>query len=316
VIHNVTINIAKYMIEHSLTCVAITEIREIYNKYFDNRNLLINKDLTFNKLIRKNDVFIISPDNYTLSFRHRTFAEYFYACGINRYMSAVITEDIYDIYWATSYFFYFGLKRDCPELIEAINNISFTTYSSRLFRIFHNGSFLLASYLTPYNIISEAVKISIRDASLLYDDIISKRIDSPLQALSQVQLLCIITQLLINSFGYEYFKPALNEHALDLFSNPNLDETNTGLVELFMTNSILASLSNGKAFDTMITDYKNKIPLALQVAILVENQKLNGSGSSTITRYAKQIQKIIKSNININRGVIELCEKPIDRAKI
>ncbi|RFQ09426.1 hypothetical protein D0N87_34485, partial [Pseudomonas sp. ATCC 13867] len=82
----------------------------------------------------------------TISFKHRTFAEYFSAKKLVRENSAVIDEKVFDSYWCTVYFFFVGLKRDCPELIDAIVAVESKDERQKIIRVFQMSQYLLAGH--------------------------------------------------------------------------------------------------------------------------------------------------------------------------
>lgn len=69
--------------------------------------------------------------------------EYFYAWWLGSVGLIDINDNIYDIYWANSYFFYFGLLRDNEYLIDKINELKPSNDKTRFLRLFYNGSFYL-----------------------------------------------------------------------------------------------------------------------------------------------------------------------------
>ncbi len=309
VINNVTICLAQFIMNHSLIEISIGDTRAIFDTYTDSRNLKINKELIFDKLINKTEIFAFNKLENTISFRHRTFAEYFYALGLDRENKAVISESIYEIYWATSYFFYIGLKRDCPEILEAINNISFTDESYRILKVFHDGNFLLAAYLTPYEIIKKLVMDSFRNAAEIYFDSTSSESKSQLKKLTPVQLLCIITKTMCDRFGYEFFTDALRESAYEVYTHPRLSKLQ--FIELFLLNSVRVSLGQSDSYDTMIEDYGKNIPIQIQIG-MVEHADDNKISSVTVNKYIKSFMKNMKSNHNFHNAVIDLYKKPAD----
>jgi hypothetical protein len=309
VISNVTILLAQFIIDNSLIDISLGDAKSIFDNYTDSRKLKINKEAIFKKLTNKVEIFAFNKPNNTLRFRHRTFAEYFYAVGLDRDNKAVISESIYDIYWATSYFFYIGLKRDCPEIINAINKIDFSSEQYRLFKIFNNGHFLLAAYLTPYEIIKESLFDSFESASKFYFDLISDESKNPLKKFSAIQLLCIFTKTLCDTFGYEFFTDALKERAYEIYTNPTITETQ--YIELFFLNSVRLSLGQSDSYDTMINDYGKHIPLQIQAGILEQSNDYNNS-SGVVNRFVKKFQKNIKNNRGFRDAVIEIYNNSLE----
>lgn len=307
VLLNVIINCATMIMENSLLELPIGDAKSIFNQYVDDRNLSIEKEKLFQTLIKKSEIFYLNERTMTVKFRHRTFAEFFYAKGLNRDSRAEITENVYDLYWSTSYFFYLGLRRDCPELLEALNNISFSDERFEILKIFSHGSFLLAAYLTPYRVIQESVENSFSQAARLYEDIVKARIDSPLSQLSNIQLLCIFTKLLCDNFSYEYFIPALENRSEDIATSPSLDERD--FVELFLIDSVLVTLKKDRAYDKLIQDHGKLIPPAIKVGIM-EHSNDENNGSPIVKKFVKNFQKNIKNNKSLSQHLINMYNLP------
>lgn len=311
VIRNVTIDIATFVMTHSLNEISIGDCRELYDSYIDNRNLqVIDRELVFKKLINKSEVYISDKQKNTIRFRHRTFAEYFFAEGIIRDNSEKIDESIYDLYWSTSYFFYIGIKRDCPELLKSINKIEFTEEAYRVLKIFNNGNFLLAAYLTPYTVIRELIYDSFKDAAELYVGVVTNKSNSPLSAIPPMQLLCIITHAITETYSYEFFSNFLSEYAYDLCTKNNL--TDEEYVELFLINSVRLSLKESDAYDTMINNYGKRIPIQIQAAILEHSKTIN-INSKVVKKYANNFKKRFKTNLGMKQTVLSLYNDSADK---
>lgn len=312
VINNVTICIAQFIMDNSLTEISIDDAKQILRDYVDSRNLSIDKDTILDKVLHKRDIFTHNKNKHTICFRHRTFAEYFFALGLNRDNRAHIDESIYDLYWATSYFFYIGLKRDCPEILTAINGIKFSNEKYRTLKIFSNGAFLLAAYLTPYEIIKASVNSSFKNASELLVDILHSDRESILRLFPSIHVLCIFTQTMCDTFGYEFFEPALEERAYDVCTQPDLSELD--YVELFLLNSVLLSIGKRDSYDTMIANYGKHIPVQIQAGIIEHSDQHNCS-STIVKRLTKKFKKSMKDNNPFRQFVYQLYNDPIKDVK-
>lgn len=310
VIKNVTIELAKFIMDNSLIEISIGDAKAVFNKYTSSRNLKIDKDYIFEKLLNKEEILTFKKQKNTICFRHRTFAEYFYAQGLNRDNSAHIDEEIYDMYWATSYFFYIGLKRDCPELLKAINDIKFTKEHYRLLKIFNNGNFLLAAYLTPYDVIKSIVFDSFKNAAELYYKVTTEESDHPLRCLPQISMLCIFTQTLCDTFGYEFFSEALTEYSYELCTHPSLSDIQ--YIELFFTNSVRLSFDKNCPYDTMISNYGKNIPIQIQAGI-IEHSESNNVHSGIVNRYSKKFKKNMKNNRGFLQAILDLYNEPVEK---
>lgn len=308
--HNVTINLAKYFLDNELEKVAINEVKDMFNEYASSRKLLIDEDRVFDKLISNTEIFRINESSKTMSFIHRTFAEYFYACHMSRENDAVISQDIYNVYWNNTFFFYFGIKRDCPELIKAISEISFTQEEAKVSQMFSNGNLLLAAYLTPYDVIEKSIYQSFGDAAKFFNDVSNNKISSVLSVLSKMHLLSIFAYSMSDTYGYDFFIEALESRSLEIscITNPSDEQ----YAELFLLNSALLSINKFNAFDLMIKNYGKKIPEVLQVGInhSIDNKK----ASPVVKKYVKMHMKRVNKNRSLYDSIIDLYEKPIDVA--
>lgn len=307
VLLNVIINASGMIMENSLLELPIGDLKSIFNEYVDDRNLSIDKDSIFKTLIYKSEIFSVNERKQTIKFRHRTFAEFFYAKGLNRDSAAKIDENVYDLYWSTSYFFYLGLRRDCPEILESLNKITFSDNKYELLKLFNHGALLLAAYLTPYRIIEESMAGSFQEAARLYDNLVNAKIDSPLTKLSNIQLLCIFTKLLCDNYSYEYFIPALRDRTQDLLTMPSPDDRD--FAELFFLDSVLMTLDDSSAYDKLIQDYGKLIPVSIRAGIM-EHSRDENKESPIVKKFVKNFKKSVKTNRNLHQLLIEMYESP------
>lgn len=310
VISNVTISIAEFIMNHSLVEISKGDAKDIFLAYTKSRNLKIDSIEIFEKIIKKEEIFSFDKTKNTISFRHRTFAEFFFAQGIEKKNNLELSESVYDPYWVTTYFFYIGLKRDCPDILEAIGKIHFTDDRYRVSKVLNNGNFLLAAYLTPYETIKNSVIDSFNNAAEIYSKAAFRKEKTPLKSLPSIQLLCIFTQALCDTFGYEYFSEALQEIANDIYTTPG-DVNDQKLAELFFINSVRAWIGKVDCYDTMLKNYGNLIPLPIQAGILHHSGD-SGLSSSAVQKFVKKFKKNVRNNTSFQNSVLDLHEKSIE----
>ncbi len=309
VIHNVSINLAKFIVDNSLDTLSVAEVKDMFDSYIDSRNLKLDKEKTFERLLTKSDLFITSPEINSLAFRHRTFAEYLYASGLDRDGNFKLEIDVFDRYWNTIYFFYFGIKRDAERLVEGISKIELSETHDRISRLIMLPNMLLAAYLTPYAAVSLAVRRYFDEAASLYlDTLKATDKDSPLLELSPLQLLCVLTELVSSAHAYEFFEPALRECAEELYSRPSLDPEKD-MAELFLVNSALLTLGDKHAYDTLLDDYGPTIPFPIRVGVVGHSEEV-GIQSDALERYAKKLLKNISTNPGLRASLIHISETP------
>lgn len=309
VIINVTINIAKYIVDNSLESVSVSEARDMFASYVNSRNLKIDHATTFAKLLSR-EVFALSPDVGVMSFRHRTFAEYFYAAGLDRDGMTSLPPHLFEYYWSTIYFFYFGIKRDAASLIEEASTQPISDVTLRFGRLWALPNMMLAAYLTPYAVTTAAVKRYFEDAAAFYMESVAREdVNLPLNKFSDLDILCIFTRVTCTNFAYEFFESALLECAQDIYSKPSLSE-DSDLAQLFFLNSSLASLGSKTAYETLISDYGTSMPLAMRVGVMEHSEETNLK-SDAIERYGKKLHRSLKTNPNMMKSLKAISTAPI-----
>ncbi|WP_409475880.1 NACHT domain-containing protein [Stenotrophomonas sp. Y-13] len=309
VLQSVTIQLARYILDNSLDALSVAEARQMFTDYIGSRNLKICPDETFNKLISRAEVFNLSPDGGVMSFRHRTFAEFFYASGMDRQPLKGLDLDVFRQYWSTVYFFYFGLKKDSSELVSQLMALSSLDEDIRIGRMLAVPNLLLAAYLTPYGDITRAVSKYLDEIVGMYMSIISGGSpNSVFVNFSKLELCCIFTKVVSTSLGYDFFLRALRECAEDTYSSPSLDKE-YGMSRLFFINSALASIGYQHAYAELLDNYSSELPVQLRIGI-VEHSREVGFQTDLVVRYSKHLEKRIRSERGMNNLVKETI-KPI-----
>jgi len=304
VISNILIEIAMFMMDNSLNCISISEVQDMFLTYLSKRNLNVDEEKLFNRLIYRSEVTTLNVRTNTFSFLHRSFMEYFYAEGLRKRGLVDINDNIYDIYWANSYFFYFGLLRDNENLIDKINELKPGNDKTRFLKLFYNGSFYLASYLTPYNKITKGVLSSYIDAGKLYVDILKGNTDIPLKEFSPVALLCIFTKCLTNNYSYEFFKTALEDLSVQIEQHEEIGE-HIDYARFFIA-STLNELGDKSAFDGLVENNKLGILINLGITHVTDD---SGLLSTTVDKYLKKFNKKVRSNHDMSNYISKLYDE-------
>ncbi len=295
IVNSIIVKISAFYIDNSLSEIPIGDVQSVLEEYVDKRNLKVNVNDALNKLLEKQEIISYNSEKKTIRFRHRTFAEYFYALNMHNENSAVIDEEIYDPYWSTSYFFYMGVKRDCPELVKAINDIEFNDELNKFLKLFNNGNFLLAAYLTPYEIIHESVCKAFEDAVDVYHAILDGSADKLSLNLTHIQVLYLITMCMQNNYGFEFFQRSLEELAYNVAANSDLLNNEKEMTKLYLINNALMTATGKPTFDTMIKSYGRHIPLILQIGI-TQQTAVNEIESAESKKFIKKHIKNLKTN--------------------
>ena len=118
-------DIASYFIENELVQISTDEAFTFFSNFLKRRNLDIDPNELFRKVITRSGIVIIDNKFNTFQFKHRTFSEFFYA--LNTFENGddnFIDSRIFNYYWRNIYFFYVGLKRDCENTLKKNNGHS------------------------------------------------------------------------------------------------------------------------------------------------------------------------------------------------
>lgn len=313
IIENASTEIAKHLIEHNRAKLTIDEAKYFFENYTKTRNLKIDVNILFKKFLSKSDLVSFNENTNFFAFKHRTFTEFFYAKSLHRENNAVIDEKIYDPYWSTSYFFYIGIKRDCPELIDAINSMQISNDLRRLLKIVNNGNFLLAAYLTPYNHITNGVDESYTEAARYLKETFDGNISNPLSNLTKMHALCLITKCLNDTFRFEYFKEAIGYTATDVTYTKN--PTELDFLKLFLLRNTSLELGETTAFDTLLEEHNDELPVYLRLAIQHETED-SGKETSIVTRFNKKLTKQLKSSGNTRTLINKLYKIPLNKQNL
>lgn len=307
IIHNVLMDIAEFMMINSLPCISQSELETIFLDYTEKRNISVDIDKVFDRLLKRSEVATINPSNSTFSFVHRSFQEYFYAEKLKKKGNVVLDEKIYNMYWTNSYFFYLGLMRDSEDCISQINNIKPTEDVYRFTRLFTNGSFYLAAYLTPYDKIERGVLDTFIEAGSIYNTAINESIDTPLKQFSPIALLCVMTKSLLNNYAYDFFVKALHKSADEINKtiNPSLSEK----YSLFFISSTLNELGFKESFDQLVSKHDPDFLIQLGIDHVTRDTE---NFSVLVQRYMKKLKKRYRGNRLIENYIRDVHEKPIE----
>tara|TARA_Y100000815_G_C13337730_1_gene498557 strand:- start:266 stop:2545 length:2280 start_codon:yes stop_codon:yes gene_type:complete len=308
IIDNVCIDLGSYIIKNSLDEISANEAKNFFTNYIKERNLKLSPESAFSKFLSKTEIVNYNKTNHTINFKHRTFAEYFSAKKISRDNGILINSMVFDPYWATTFFFFIGMKRDCPDLIDAIMAVDTENEQQRINRIFHTAQYLLAGYLTPYKNISSALSKTYTLAAELMNEALTGK--SPLSALPPMQLTFIMTHAISNCYGYEYFEEAIHSALLEKLEISNPSEIQ--VLEIFLLSSTSAFLGKNDAFDGLIDEYGKDLPEHLKLGIHHINSDF-ALKSDTVKRFIKKHLKNIKSRSNTSEYINRLYELPISK---
>lgn len=314
VIDSVCMELGSYVIENGLIDISAREAEGFFKTYIAERNLRIDATSIFERFLSKSEIFSYNNRTLTISFKHRTFAEYFSAKKMLRENSHIQPDRVFDPYWCTVYFFLIGLKRDCPELLTEIFEITDLPPQQEIIKVFQTGQYLLAGYLTPYKTIKAGLKDSFSLVARLLEEGLNG--NSPLSVLPPVQLIYLLAHGISNTYGYAYFEDAVMESIIEKIENPIDDRE---MYELFFLTTITAFLGKNNAFDGLIKQHGKHLPELLKLGISHFNNDFSLKSDVT-SKYVKKLHKGLRSRGNFHELIASLYDVPIaetmERSKV
>lgn len=259
-------NIAKFMFENDLSEISIGDAKTLVDEYLTKRETGQNTEHIFSNIVSCTEVFSIDEVKNKLFFRHRTFLEFMYAedMFIKNGKGAEIQHP-FDGYWGAVNFFYLGKLKDCPEQLQKIFDLMPENEIEKISKLIQSGSYLLASYQSPYEAITECVRKTFLEAADMFCQICDDPSKSGLGGFPEMQLLAVMTALMRNTFEYKFFERALRDVETDILLSVDTDKRKA--VTAFFIAAVRAGLGNKDAFEMLINDHLPNIPLVLKLGM-------------------------------------------------
>ncbi|MBU2463121.1 MAG: hypothetical protein KJ844_03420, partial [Candidatus Edwardsbacteria bacterium] len=310
---NILMDLSVYMIENSLPVLSNVEFQDRISGYLNQRNMEIEPSMLYDKIVNRSGLLVNDVDKHVIYFKHRTFMEFLYAKKCSKGKILDIDTRAFNYYWQNIYYFYVGLNKDCPAILQQIIDVVPVNEPQKWFRLSNVGNYLMAGYSSPYQIVQDNLYKIFIEASILYQDIVASKIKSPFSNVSQIYLFWFITIVLKNSYAYEYFQKSLEDTNILIDDNTQKDAQVKSFA-LFFAAVIAHELEMEKPFDFMISNYKDEIPLPVGFGILYETKDYDKS--EAIKKYLKKMKRNVKMSKSLNDSMMVLHQRPIKQLKI
>ncbi|MGA9852827.1 MAG: restriction endonuclease [Gammaproteobacteria bacterium] len=303
--------LATFMINNGLDSVAASEVKEMFRTYLRERNLPINYEALFNKLISRSGILTIDTINNCIMFKHRSFAEFLYAKEACRTRNMPIDSRIYEIYWQNTYFFYVGLLKDCPDVIKSILAYPPSNEADRWMRVFNTPSILLAGFSTPYRITEDNLHLLFVEAAELYLRIRKGDTETNLDKIPEMHAFWLIQFLIRQCYSYEFFRAALENASLQLVDSNITDEQKA--FALFFLGVICIDLHENEPFGVLLDEFDaDTLPFSISLALACEIKTTPGLTKSRLMKHHdKKLHKLLKANANLKQAAQDLFKRPI-----
>jgi len=306
--------IAQYFIDHDLTKISIAEAIGFFKDYLQPRKLDLDGDKLFYRMLENSDLFYIDSEQGVFGFKHRTFIEFMYAQKLHESTNIELSEEAFEMYWSTIFFFWVGLKKDCPNELRSLANVVTTHDRTRLLKIVNLGNMLLAGYGSPYDAIEEAIKVVFVEASKLMLDTISSKTKLELTKFSEMHIVWLFRHLMSETYNYEFFSSAVENAMIDIASDHKLGfDVIASALFLLDTSQTSGEIEN--LFDNLSTpEMLKRAPVSIQLAVTHEAKDRKIQNQHT-KRIGRNIRKILEGKAGQHQ-IKQLYELPVHRLSL
>lgn len=255
-IEHILIQISRHVIQDELQIVTFDYLTEIVGKYLGSRNLEIEPSKLLDILMKRCEILMVDNDKKVIGFKHRTFAEFFFAKDMLRRGHAGVLAKAFTMYWMNCVFFYLGLLKDCPAELSQISNLDPKSEAEKWLKVINMSNYFLAAYASPYDVIVKGLAAVIQDAAELFNQIVERKIASPFACLSRMHLLYLMQYIIRESYSYQFFKSAFEEAALIVEEGPQSEILKA--YALFFMNVAYIELGGIESFDFLLERHQSE----------------------------------------------------------
>jgi hypothetical protein len=305
---HILIQLAKHIMQNEIRFISFEKAFEIVNSYLLTRNLEIEPNKLLSILMKRCEIMMVDPDKKLIGFKHRTFAEFFFAKDMLRTGPVGVLEKAFSIYWMNCVFFYLGLLKDCPAELSQIIELVPRSEAERWIKIINMSNYFLAAYASPYDVVVRGLAAIIADAAELFNLIVERKIKSPFACLSQMHLLYLMQLIIRDSYSYQFFKPAIEDTALIIEDGPYSETVKA--YALFFLNVAYIDLGGIESFDFLLKRHTKDLPLDLSLAIKHESREL-AERSILMRRQDRRIRKLIKGSRSLSEQIRKMYDRPL-----
>lgn len=311
-LEHILIQIARNIIQDEVQFVAFDYLNEVVESYLRLRNLEIEPQKLLDVLMKRCEIMMVDFDKRLVGFKHRTFAEFFFAKDLLRRGHVGVLERAFSIYWMNCVFFYLGLLKDCPEELSQIATLVPKSEAERWLKIINMSNYFLAAYASPYDMIVKGLAAVIQDAAELFNQIVERKIKSPFACLSQMHLLYLMQLIIRESYSYQFFKSAIEDVALIIEEGSHSEAVKA--YALFFLNVAYIDLGGIESFDFLLERHAKGLPLDLSLAVQHESHELSAR-SLLMRKQDRKIRKLIKGNPSLKEQIHRMYDRPLVSTK-
>lgn len=306
-------DIAEYMTENQLPQISFQEVNEFFQEYLDQRNLGIELKQIVEVMCQRCPIIIADKGKNTFQFKHRTFAEFLFAKKAyeqrsKNFPQRNLSANAFHPYWTTPLYFYVGLQRDCPALLNEIIDLVPDNEGKELIKVLTTADLLLAAYSTPYKIITRGVATAALDLAKMHARIVSGGSTFGLDQLPPIQLLAVLQYIFSRRYAYKFLLQAIPEAVLDILMSSETREIKA--YAIFFLSHAYKELDGKDSFDFLLTDELKPLPFPIEVFMTVAAKDLE-TKSKALRKHLKHVMEGIRANGKLKAQLAYLFERPV-----
>ena len=304
--------IARYMLDNSLSEIAEAEILGHFDSYLRERNLSVDARSLAQRVIERSDIFYVIEARRTVCFTHRSFAEFLYAKDMQKRREPLVaTPRAFETYWINTYFFLTGLVKDCPEFINDLSTIKLEDDAHRWLRVVNLPKYFLAAFATQYSYVEKNLAAPYIDAAKLYFEVAERKHDSALASLSKVQLLWVFQYIIRESYSFEFLGNAI-DHAIADVLNAEITQQEKAYACFFLATTCM-ELGRGESLRLVLDNFAiSDLPVEVRIGIQGETNLIDKKQvSSVVRKHNKKFRQWVKGSPGVRKAIDELYQTPI-----
>ena len=308
----ILMRLSRQMIEDQRAFISTIEVKNIFRDYLAQRNLGIDAEDLYNKMIDRCEIVLVDSHSETLGLKHRSFAEFFYAKSFIADQSLVIDSRVHNFYWMNTFFFYLGLRKDCPAELSAIIDMPTNNESEEWLKIINMSNYLLAGYTTPYGIIEKGVRDVVVTGAKLYRRIVTEGSKTWFNMLPRMQLLYLLQLFIRQGYSYKFFVGAIENAALEIEGSSLLDDEIKAYALFFLNVAYIDidDRGNSETFDFMLKRSLKTLPIDIQLALSHEGERVK-ERTTLMRKQDRQLRRIMPRGGALEVFGREWYEQPV-----
>ena len=292
-IEAILMRISSFMLNNQLDVISYEDALAHFGDYLADRNLGLKAEDLLSKLSDRFEIVVVDHLENKFMFKHKTFMEFLHAKQLQREEGVKITPNVYDLYWVNTFYFYVGLKKDCPALLSDVIKTQPSSDFARWTKIDVLANYMLAAYSTPYDIIEKCFRSAVDEAvEILHDAIVSKKGRASLP-LPEMTLLWLMQYSFKLNYGYKFFKGAVEKVALDYAEEMIEDEKKA--FGLFLLNMSYIKITGSEDFNYILDAKLSKIPLCVELGMKHEGETFKLKDAK-YKKFDKRLKKFLASD--------------------